>query len=183
MKNASEVKSHILKTTVWMLENGFETDVMTVRKIAMKANVSIGLINYHFGSKEALLLMATNQIIDRVAAQENLLLMDMSLPPKARLRKFLMDVSSIVVRYDAFSKSLLRQEVLSDSFYTPNYILNILREIQPDASDEALKWLSIVVVAPLQYVFLKESGFKAYMETDVMITPAFIDEHLSVLGL
>ena len=62
-------------------------------------------------------------------------------------------------------------------------ILNILREIQPDASDEALKWLSIVVVAPLQYVFLKESGFKAYMETDVMITPAFIDEHLSVLGL
>ena len=109
--------------------------------------------------------------------------MDMNLPPKERLRKFLADIASIVLRYDAFSKIMLRQEILSNSFSTPSHILSVLKEIQPMASEASLKWLSIVVVGPLQVIFLKESGFKAYMGTEAIITPEFIDQHLSVLGL
>jgi AcrR family transcriptional regulator len=183
MQQIKDVKAHILKTTVAMLENGFEPDVMTIRKIAQKANVSVGLINYHYGTKDELLLLATNQVIDRVAVSENVLLMDMNLPPKERLRKFLLDMAEIVIRYEAFSKIMLRQEILSNSFATPSHILSILKEIQPMATDASLKWLSIVVVAPLQYIFLKESGFKAYMETEAIVTPEFIDRHLSTLGL
>lgn len=183
MQQTKYVKEYILKTTVGMLENGFDADVITIRKIAQKANVSVGLINYHYGSKDELLLMATNQVIDRVAASENVLLMDMNLPPKERLRKFLLGIADIVIRHEAFSKIMLRQEILSNSFTTPNHILNILKEIQPMATESSLKWLSIVVVAPLQYIFLKESGFRAYMETETLVTPEFIDRHLSALGL
>ncbi|HSN67558.1 MAG TPA: TetR/AcrR family transcriptional regulator [Fusibacter sp.] len=183
MQSDNNVKNHILNTTVDMLESGYESDVMTIRKISQKANVSVGLINYHFGSKTELLLTATKCVIDRVAVKENVLLMDMSLPPNERLRKFLMDMATIVLRYDAFSKIMLHQEILSSSFSTPSYILGILKEMRPMATDESLKWLSIVVVAPLQYIFLKESGFKSYMGTDEIVTPQFIDQHLSALGL
>lgn len=183
MQNIKNVKEYILMTTVAMLENGFDADVITIRKIAQKANVSIGLINYHYGSKDELLLLATNQVIDRVAVSENILLMDMDLPPKARLRKFLLGMAEIVMRHEAFSNIMMRQEILSNSFTTPNHILNILKEIQPTATESSLKWLSIVVVAPLQYIFLKKSGFKAYMETETLISPEFMDRHLSALGL
>ncbi len=183
MTNTSAVKEHILKTTIDMIESGFDTDVITIRKIALKANVSVGLINYHFGSKDELLLIATNQVIDRVATKENLLLMDMSLPPKARLRKFLLDMSDIVIRHETFSKIMIRQEILSDSILTPNHILSILREIRPMESDESLKWLSIVIVAPLQFIFLKDAGFKTYMDTDLISIPDIIDKHLNTLGL
>ncbi|HAE43497.1 MAG TPA: hypothetical protein DCG34_11380 [Clostridiales bacterium] len=166
-----------------MLEDCFDAEVLTIRKIAQKANVSVGLINYHFESKGKLLLLATSQVIDRVAAKENLLLMDMSLPPKVRLRKFLLDMADIVVRHETFSKIILKQEILGDSILTPNHILGILKEIRPMDSDEALKWLSIVVVAPLQFIFLKEVGFKAYLDTDFVDVPNIIDKHLSLLDL
>jgi len=183
VQQAKYVKEHILKTTVEMLEDGFDAEVITIRKIAYKANVSVGLINYHYGSKDELLLIATNQVIDRVAVSENTLLMDMSLSPKERLRKFLIGMTEIVIRHETFSKIMIRQEILSSSFATPNHILSILKEIQPMATESSLKWLSIVVVAPMQYIFLKESGFSAYMETEIKITPEFIDKHLSALGL
>lgn len=183
MQNAKYVKEYILRTTVGMLENGFDADVITIRKIAQKANVSVGLINYHYGTKDELLLLATNQVIDRVAVSENVLLLDMSLPPKERLRKFLLGMAEIVIRHEAFSEIMMRQEILSNSFTTPNHILSILKEIQPMETESTLKWLSIVVVAPLQYIFLKKSGFKEYMETENIITPEFIDRHLSTLGL
>ena len=183
MKKDSEVKQHIFEVVVGMLESGYETEALTIRKIAMKANVSVGLIHYHFGSKDDLLLLATQKVIDQVAVRENIQLMDMRLPPKERLRKFLYDIATIVVRYETFSKTMLKQELLSDSFSTPSYILSVLKEIKPEATDETIKWLSIMVVAPLQIIFLKEEGFKTYMNAAFTITPAFIDAHLETLGL
>ena len=177
------MKQHILEIVVEMLENGYVTEALTIRKIAMKAHVSVGLIHYHFGSKDDLLLMATQKVIDKVAVRENIQLLDMRLPPKERLRKFLYDIATIVVRYEIFSKTMLKQELLSESFSTPSYILSVLKEIKPEASDETIKWLSIMVVGPLQIIFLKEEGFKTYMNTAFTITPAFIDEHLKILGL
>lgn len=183
MKSGLDVKTHILKTTIDMLERGYEAEAITIRKIAKVADVSIGLINYHFGSKEKLLLMAVDQVIDHVSKEEGILLLDLSLPPKERLRVFLFEMAKIVINYESLSRTMLKQELLSDNFSTPKHILKILKEIQPEATDENLKWLSIMVVAPLQYVFLKKTGFNAYMEIDMEITPAFIDNHLNAMGL
>jgi TetR/AcrR family fatty acid metabolism transcriptional regulator len=43
-------------------EKGF--DLTSVREIAMKADVNVALINYHFGSKENLLLAVMEQSVD-----------------------------------------------------------------------------------------------------------------------
>lgn len=183
MTHNPTVKMHILNTTIEMLEKGFEADVLTIRKIAQKANVSVGLINYHFGSKDGLLLAAIHEIIWRVTAQENLLLMDSALLPKARLRKFLKGMATVVVQFKTFSRTMLRQEILSSSFATPAYLLEVLKEIKPMATDAELKWLSIEIVAPLQYIYLKETGFYAYMGTEDIDFEALIEGHLTVLGV
>lgn len=183
MEPAPEMKEHIIRTTIQLLDNGFDMDALTVRKIASKSNVAIGSINYHFGSKDKLFLEVINRIVDRTQTSVKPLLTDEHLPPRDRLIKFLLEMVEVVMLYKSQSKIMLRYEIMSDSFTTPEHILDILHELRPEISEEELKWLSVLVVAPLQYIFLKEEGFKKFMETQEFVTEPFIESHLKMLGL
>ena len=66
MKN-DEIKNTIIKSTIEIIENS-DGDIknITARKIAEKSGVALGLINYHFGSKEYLLEMCCKRIINEM---------------------------------------------------------------------------------------------------------------------
>jgi AcrR family transcriptional regulator len=183
LNEAQRIKTHILNTTATMLQQGFELEALTIRKIAQKANISTGLIHYHFGSKDSLLVEAVEQLIDKTATLEAFKMMDPALDAKIRLRQFLMALSHEVLQYNHYSKILLKHELLSNSFDTPRFILPLLKEIAPDLSKQALKWLSIQVVAPLQYIFMKEEGFLTYYDSAVLDIENLTETHLRRLGL
>lgn len=183
MKEISEIKKHILDATVKMLLQGIDPELITVRKIATKANIAVGLINYHFGSKDNLILAAIELVIESVSGEGVLILVDDQLAPSLRLRQFLFKMSEIVLQYNAYSKMLLKHELLGDSFATPSYILEILKEIDPKLSDNELRMLSIQVVAPMQYIFMKENGFLAYQALNAFDYREIIEMHLKRLGL
>lgn len=65
-KNAN-VKNRIIEVTTELIEqhNGNIKDI-TARMIAAKADVGLGLINYHFGSKEKLITECVQRIIGKV---------------------------------------------------------------------------------------------------------------------
>ncbi|NLZ76193.1 MAG: TetR/AcrR family transcriptional regulator [Erysipelotrichia bacterium] len=67
MNENINVKDKIIKTTIDLIEksNGFVENI-TIRKIAEISNVSVGLINYHFGSKEKLIEICVQKIISNV---------------------------------------------------------------------------------------------------------------------
>lgn len=67
-KNAN-VKNRIIEVTTKLIEqnNGNIKDI-TARMIAEKADVGLGLINYHFGSKEKLITECVQRIIGQVVA-------------------------------------------------------------------------------------------------------------------
>lgn len=60
----SKVKEAIVRATTELI-NEYDGDIskVTARAIAEKANVSLGLINYHFGNKDNLILVCTQKII------------------------------------------------------------------------------------------------------------------------
>ena len=64
MKN-DEVKKSIIKATIEIIEKS-DGDIknITARKIADKSGVALGLINYHFGSKENLIAECCREIIN-----------------------------------------------------------------------------------------------------------------------
>ena len=64
MKN-DEVKKTIIKATIEIIEKS-DGDIknITARKIADKSGVALGLINYHFGSKENLIAECCREIIN-----------------------------------------------------------------------------------------------------------------------
>lgn len=183
MDSSLDMKEHIIQAALQMVDKGFEIEALTIRKIAIKANVAVGSINYHFGSKEKLILQVIDRIIDRTQTKEMPALLDINLNPRERLIGFLLEIIDIVMQFKEQSKMMLRYELLSDSFSTPAHILSILREIHPDWNEENLKWLSILIVAPMQYIFVKENGFKEYMGSTDFTTRTFLDNHLKMLGI
>ena len=64
MKN-EEIKQRIIETTIGIIEesNG-DINNITARKIAQNSGVALGLINYHFGSKENLIAECCMHIIN-----------------------------------------------------------------------------------------------------------------------
>ncbi len=67
MNKNVNVKNRIVEVTTELIEqyNGNIKDI-TARMIATKANVGLGLINYHFGSKEKLITECVQRIIRKV---------------------------------------------------------------------------------------------------------------------
>jgi len=91
------VKEKLIEVTIDLIkETDGEVDKITIRDIAKRAGVGIGLINYHFQSKKNLLDICVQKIISGVIAQSN---PDMAqLSPMERLKRsvkipidFLMD--------------------------------------------------------------------------------------------
>lgn len=67
MNKSENVKNQIIEVTTELIEqyNG-GTKNITARMIAEKANIGLGLINYHFGSKEKLITECVQRIIGQV---------------------------------------------------------------------------------------------------------------------
>ncbi len=67
MQNHSNIKEKLITTTISLIKrsDGLVENI-TVREIAQKADVAIGLINYHFGSKKNLIEICVQRIISHV---------------------------------------------------------------------------------------------------------------------
>lgn len=64
------VKEKIIKVTIDLIkEKNGDIDKITIRDIAKRANIGVGLINYHFQNKKNLLDICVQQIISGVIAQ------------------------------------------------------------------------------------------------------------------
>lgn len=70
MDKNGNLKNHIIEVTTELIEqyNGNIKDI-TARMIAAKAGIGLGLINYHFGSKEKLITECVQRIIGKVITE------------------------------------------------------------------------------------------------------------------
>jgi len=67
MKKSDQAKEIIISKTIELIENSTgNIDEITTRTIAEKANVGVGLINYHFQTKENLIEICVQSIIGKV---------------------------------------------------------------------------------------------------------------------
>ena len=65
--NTKNCKEELIEITISLInENKGEVEKVTIRDIAKKSGVSIGLINYHFGNKDNLITECVQKIISNV---------------------------------------------------------------------------------------------------------------------
>lgn len=67
-----EIKEKLIEVTIDLIkEKNGNIDKITIRDITKRANVGVGLINYHFQNKKNLIDICVGQIIGGVIAQSN----------------------------------------------------------------------------------------------------------------
>lgn len=163
MKNTSDVKENIIQAATELIQqsNG-NTAEITTRTIARKAKVGIGLINYHFQSKENLIAICVQRIIGEVVS---------GFSPAAKIyendRERLTDWALQVFEFLFEHPSISRISILSDlSGYSmdSNSVKTqkgFLFAMKKDVKEADKNLLSFLLTSAMQTAFL---GSKTGME-------------------
>ncbi len=176
-----ETKSHLIATTQALLEQGVDPDRLTVRQIAQEAGVGLGLINYHFGTKDNLLFEAIGANMQEVAAEmyqpENYA----HFPPRERLRELLQRTGEIGMRYPKLFDVGIRHSLVRGDVSIVQMVLPLLREIYGTQKDElTLRMIAFQLITSIQAAFLQREHLGLYMGINVN-NPAGREQLIDIL--
>lgn len=193
MKDRSNLKETIIHATTELIQecNG-DVDKITLRKIAERAGVGLGLINYHFGSKEQLIVLCVQRIINNVVAcfspdKKEYSARD-GLADKERLADWAKQVYDFLFENHAISSiSILgdmhNYHAESNSVYTQKGFSMAIRN---DIGAERKRLLAFMLTSSMQVAFLSDNASKeilGYDLTDKRERDRFVDSIVEVLFL
>jgi AcrR family transcriptional regulator len=162
-------KDTILQAAIDILNEVDDIDSVTVRQIAKRAGVGIGLINYHFQTRDNLVNQAIEAIME---ALPDLLNGDAPPPtggPVEQMKQFLKDSSSIVMRYEKFSRTQVYHDLLHGNMQTPLYLVPLLREhFGASRTEQQIRMIALQLVSFTQVAFLRSDMLKIYSGVDIM---------------
>ncbi|MEO3944783.1 TetR/AcrR family transcriptional regulator [Gorillibacterium sp. CAU 1737] len=156
MQKSIEVKEKLISATMELLEaSSGHPDAVTTRAIAEKAGVGVGLINYHFRSKELLIQECVQRVIEQVVSR---------FKPKQtqyesdqeRLTDWAAQVFDFLTENRAISRisilgDMQEYSIQSNSVKTQQGLSYAIRETLPDSEKQ---WLSFLLVSVMQVAFL-----------------------------
>lgn len=176
MQEIRNVKEVIIDVTTELIrENNGNVTKITSRKIAERAEVGLGLINYHFGSKENLITICVQRIINNVVMcfspdKKNYNERD-GLADKERLADWAKQVYDFLFdNYAISSISILgdmqNYQAKSNSVYTQKGLSMAIRN---DIGEENKRLLAFMLTSTMQVAFLSGSSSKEILGYDLTI--------------
>jgi DNA-binding transcriptional regulator YbjK len=168
MENKESIKDHIIHITTGLIEeyNG-DTECITSRMIAQKAGIGLGLVNYHFGSKENLITECVQRIISSVVSQFR---MDDDLEnDKDRLTVCAIRVFDFLFEHSAISRVSILGDFYNysencNSIRTQYGLMNLFKE---KAGDEDNTTKIFMLTAAMQVAFLGSKTIKKIQKFDL----------------
>jgi AcrR family transcriptional regulator len=158
----SDVKERIIRATVSLIENsdGFVENI-TLRAIAQEADVAVGLINYHFGTKQNLIEICVQRIISHV--METFSQSDTSKDGNASGKNKKSDIASFtgsVFTFLIHHPQIAKISILSDLAH-PNAQSNssvshraIFKAMSNEEPEEIRKMKAFLLLSTIQSAFL-----------------------------
>ena len=139
-----DTKEAIIQSTIDLIhEKGEQMDGITVREIAQRANVGLGLINYYFESKDKLIELCVERIVNGIVDAFH-------------------TIREQTEKLTAFDKS--RTSILSDmrmpkdddnTHRTYMAYLPLMSACRPDWDEKTLKRKTLYLIAVMQQSFLR----------------------------
>lgn len=165
--NDIEALERIKAATRNILDESGDAEKITVRQIAERAGVGVGLINYHFGSKNALLEQVISQRMEQMA-QEILEKQEKDLPPRERLSQMMKTMFTFGAEYKPLMQVLIRQGFENGDNGAAMAIVPLLREILgPEAEEMQLRIMALQILHPIQVTCLTPEKFYVYSGINV----------------
>ena len=175
MKNSTEVKEIIIKSTIELIEqsNG-DIKKITSRSIAEKSGIALGLINYHFESKENLIAICVQRIINNVlmnfAPDKVDYVKDDGLTDKERLISFAKQTYDFLFA----NYSLVKISILSDfANYQPQSNsaltqMGFLFALRKNIPEDRKKLIAFSLTSIMQDAFLAGENSEAIVGYNLM---------------
>lgn len=165
----TSARDNILAATVELLQRGIDPNTLTVRTIAEKAAVGVGLINYHFGNKDNLVVEAIWAIVGDVAARWYQPAEHSGVDPTIRLRQLFKETTRIVLEHRRLTEISLRHTLMEGDMTVPTLILPLLREIVGEKKSELeLRLLAFQLIASTQLAFLRADALHQFLGMDIL---------------
>lgn len=185
MDRNGAVKERIIDVTTELIEQcGGSAKSITARMIAEKAGIGLGLINYHFGSKENLITECVQRIIGKVVA--GFRMTDCFETDKERLTACAIRVFDFLFEHPAISRISILDDLqnYTASCNSAYSLRGFASQIKGDISDEDKTILSFVLTSAMQSAFLGSGAMKqllGYDFTDPEDRAAYIRKLTDVL--
>ncbi|HAO61873.1 MAG TPA: TetR/AcrR family transcriptional regulator [Erysipelotrichaceae bacterium] len=168
MGNESEARERIIQATIDLLNEGAEVDFITVRVVAQRANVGVGLINYHFHTRDNLLSIAIGSLMAKMAIEmrEEQSVSDGS--PTNRIRKMLKTLYTFGEKHEKLIQFLLTHGIINGDMDGALYLVPILKEIFGTQKDEIqLRIIALQILLPIQVASINPSSFHHFTGIDL----------------
>lgn len=176
MQKIRDIKEVIIHVTTELIrENNGNVAKITSRKIAERAEIGLGLINYHFGSKENLINICVQRIINNVVmcfSPENKDYNERNgFADKERLADWAKQVYDFLFdNYAISSMSILgdmqNYQVKCNSVYTQKGFSMAIRN---NITEENKRLLTFMLTSTMQVAFLSGSASKDVLGYDLTI--------------
>jgi AcrR family transcriptional regulator len=171
MKNIN-AKDKIMDATTKLIEECVSIENVTIRDIAAKSDVGVGLINYHFQTKENLINKCIQKIIGNSINTFGAMYQSLTLEPLEKLRFLSKSTCTFLVK----NQGIFRASILSDlicgnctdnTSQTIQAYLPVMRDIYGEAKLEKEIYLSThVFITTLQSAFLRRDVFMQNKQFD-----------------
>ena len=163
LENAKKIgaRKRILESAFHILQEKKDPDAVTVREVAARAEVGIGLINYHFESKDKMLMEAAGNAMSKAAKQWKELEGDDSIDPKETLFQMLSQLSDMGSEYIYLTKMAARFELVEGEVGTPLFILPYVKRIT-GFEDLKARLIAFALMSAFQSAVLRPEAFEAY---------------------
>jgi len=169
--NEQDARQSIIDTTKAILEEVDDVQKITVRQIAERAGVGIGLINYHFKSKDNLLSIAIGEVMSKTIWSFTKTDDYSNLEPVAKLKMMMKELYVLAGSNEKLIRFILSREVLEGNMQTPLHLIPLLKEIFGNKKDDMqLRIIALQMLHPIQVTVLNIDAFHMYSGIDLYNT-------------
>lgn len=165
-------REKIIHTTTQLIKEFEDISKITIRDIAVKAEVGSGLINYHFQTKENLIGICVLRIISQFIEDIERLYDELELSPIEKLKHVFKVKCDFIVENPIISKTSMMLDLntatLDDNTdQSAKVHYKVLKEIFGDRkTDKELFLILHILMSSIQVAFLRKDVIKIYTEVD-----------------
>lgn len=163
MKQSNQsVRGRILQATFEILQETKNTDQISVRQIAKRANVGVGSVNYHFKSKDALICEVIAKKMSGIVSEVlNNIIAERS--PRERLQEMVNKLYDFGTEHMSLVQFMIRQNLDTGDLSTALTLMPILKEIfGSDANEMHMRIMALQILLPIQVTSLAPEQFFLY---------------------
>lgn len=158
----------IIDTAKALLEETEDVEKITVRQIAERANVGIGLINYHFKSKDNLLSIAIGDTMAKVITSFSESDGYSNLTPIEKFKTMLKELYALSDKKEKLMRFIVSGDIMNGNMQTPLHLIPLLKQIFGDRKDDMeLRILVLQILYPIQVTGLNRDAFYMYSGINV----------------